>query len=70
LENLLDEELISWNTKIDIQISTPNVDDIFRVGANVSIDDGIKTDISRKGHGLDRAGKVNHLRRMKVSIVK
>jgi CRISPR-associated exonuclease Cas4 len=55
LENLLDEELISWNTKIDIQISTPNVDDIFRVGANVSIDDGIKTDISRKGHGLQRA---------------
>ena len=55
LEKLLDEELISWNTKIDIQISTPNVDDIFRVGANVSIDDGIKTDISRKGHGLQRA---------------
>lgn len=55
LENLLDEELLSWNTKIDIQISTPNVDDIFRVGANVSIDDGIKTDISRKGHGLQRA---------------
>jgi CRISPR-associated exonuclease Cas4 len=55
LENLLDEELISWNTKIDIQISTPNVDDIFRVGANVSIDDGIKTDITRKGHGLQRA---------------
>ena len=55
LENLLDDELLSWNTKIDIQISPPNVDDIFRVGANVSIDDGIKTDITRKGHGLQRA---------------
>jgi predicted ATP-dependent endonuclease of OLD family len=55
LENLLDEELLSWNTKIDIHISPPNVDDIFRVGANVSIDDGIKTDITRKGHGLQRA---------------
>ncbi len=55
LEKLLDEELVSWNTKIDIQISTPNVDDIFRVGANVSLDDGIKTDITRKGHGLQRA---------------
>ncbi|SEN89786.1 CRISPR-associated exonuclease Cas4 [Flavobacterium sp. CF108] len=55
LENLLDKELISWNTKIDIQITAPNVDDIFRVGANVSVDDGIKTDIARKGHGLQRA---------------
>lgn len=55
LENSLDDELLSWGTKIDIQISPPNVDDIFRVGANVSIDDGIKTDIARKGHGLQRA---------------
>lgn len=55
LENLLDKELTSWNTKIDIQITAPNVDDIFRVGANVSVDDGIKTDIARKGHGLQRA---------------
>jgi len=55
LENLLDNELTSWNTKIDIQITAPNVDEIFRVGANVSVDDGIKTDITRKGHGLQRA---------------
>jgi predicted ATP-dependent endonuclease of OLD family len=55
LESLLDDELTSWNTKIDIQITAPNVDDIFRVGANVSVDDGIKTDITRKGHGLQRA---------------
>ena len=55
LENLLDEELKSWDTKIDIQISPPNVEDIFKVGANVSLDDGIKTDITRKGHGLQRA---------------
>lgn len=55
LEDLLDAELKSWDTKIDIQISPPNVDDIFKVGANVSLDDGIKTDITRKGHGLQRA---------------
>jgi len=55
LESLLDEELKSWDTKIDIQISPPNVEDIFKVGANVSLDDGIKTDITRKGHGLQRA---------------
>lgn len=55
LETRLDEELKSWKAKIDIQITPPNVDDIFRVGANVWIDDGIKTDIERKGHGLQRA---------------
>jgi predicted ATP-dependent endonuclease of OLD family len=55
LEKLLDDELKSWNTKIDIQITPPNVEDIFRLGANVWVDDGIKTDIERKGHGLQRA---------------
>ena len=55
LERNLDTELESWSTKIDIQITPPNVDDIFRLGAKVWIDDGIKTDIDRKGHGLQRA---------------
>lgn len=55
LEALLDEELKSWEAKIDIQITPPNVDEIFRVGASVWVDDGIKTDIERKGHGLQRA---------------
>ncbi|NLF42722.1 MAG: AAA family ATPase [Bacteroidales bacterium] len=55
LEGLLDDELKSWKAKIDIQITPPNVDDIFKVGASVWVDDGIKTDIERKGHGLQRA---------------
>ena len=55
LERLLDDELKSWEAKIDIQITPPNVDDIFKVGASVWVDDGIKTDIERKGHGLQRA---------------
>ncbi|MBW1612596.1 MAG: ATP-dependent endonuclease [Deltaproteobacteria bacterium] len=55
LEILLDEELKSWEAKIDIQITPPNVDEIFRVGASVWVDDGIKTDVERKGHGLQRA---------------
>lgn len=55
LENLLDEELKSWNSKIDIQIEPPNVDEIFKLGASVWIDDGVRTDIERKGHGLQRA---------------
>jgi len=55
LERNLDEELQAWSTKIDIQITPPNVDDLFRLGARVWIDDGIKTDIDRKGDGLQRA---------------
>src|SRR5690606_13355840 len=55
LENLLEEELKSWNSKIDIQIEPPNVDEIFKLGASVWIDDGVRTDIERKGHGLQRA---------------
>lgn len=55
LETLIGNELESWNTTIDIQITPPNVDDIFKLGATVIIDDGIKTDIDRKGHGLQRA---------------
>jgi predicted ATP-dependent endonuclease of OLD family len=55
LETLIGSELESWNTTIDIQIAPPNVDDIFKLGATVIVDDGIKTDIDRKGHGLQRA---------------
>lgn len=55
LEAMLDEELKSWEAKIDIEITPPKVEEIFKIGASVWIDDGIKTDIERKGHGLQRA---------------
>ncbi|MBV6419600.1 MAG: hypothetical protein DAHOPDDO_00823 [Ignavibacteriaceae bacterium] len=55
LESLIDEELIGWNTKVDVEITPPDVDDIFKVGAEIWIADGIRTDIERKGHGLQRA---------------
>lgn len=55
LENNLEIELSSWDTKIDVEITPPDIEEIFKVGTNVWIDDGIRTDISRKGHGLQRA---------------
>lgn len=55
LEKKLEEELASWNTTIDIDITPPNIDEVFRVGTNVFIDDGQKTDVSRKGNGLQRS---------------
>ncbi len=54
-EQRLERELSSWNTKIDVEITPPNFDDVFKVGTSVWVNDGIKTDISRKGHGLQRA---------------
>ncbi|MDR3628633.1 MAG: AAA family ATPase [Ignavibacteriaceae bacterium] len=54
-EQRLERELSSWNTKIEVEITPPNFDDVFKVGTSVWINDGIKTDISRKGNGLQRA---------------
>jgi hypothetical protein len=55
LEELLEYELASWNTKIDIEITPPDVDEVLRVGTNVWLDDGVSTDVNRKGHGLQRS---------------
>lgn len=55
LETALQSELSSWDTKIDVEITPPNIDDFFKVGATVWVDDGIRTDVARKGHGLQRS---------------
>jgi len=55
LEELLETELASWDTKIDIEITAPDVDEVLRVGTNVWLDDGVVTDVNRKGHGLQRS---------------
>lgn len=54
-EKLLSEELANWNTSVNIEILSPDVDNILRQNTNIWIDDGVKTDLSRKGHGLQRA---------------
>jgi CRISPR-associated exonuclease Cas4 len=55
LEANLEEELKKWNTIIDIEITPPNIDDVLKVNTNIWVDDGKKTDIGRKGHGLQRS---------------
>lgn len=55
LEANLEEELKKWNTTIDIEITPPNIDDVLKVNTNIWVDDGKKTDIGRKGHGLQRS---------------
>lgn len=54
-EENISQELISWNTSIEVEILAPNIDDIFKVGTQIWINDGIKTDVTRKGNGLQRA---------------
>ena len=54
-ENNIAEELDNWNTSIEVEITPPNIDDVFKVGTKVWVNDGVKTDVDRKGNGLQRA---------------
>ena len=55
LEKALEKELETWKANIEIKISPPDIDNIFKVGTSVSVDDGMSTSIERKGNGLQRA---------------
>ncbi len=55
LEKELSQELSSWNANFDIELSMPDIDAILKSSASVWINDGTRTDIARKGHGLQRA---------------
>lgn len=55
LEQLLESELASWNTVIDIEITPPDIDEVLKVGTNVWLDDGVRTDVNHKGNGLQRS---------------
>jgi len=54
-ENRLSGNLREWGVNLEVEILPPNIDDVFKSDVNVWIHDGIKTDINRKGHGLQRA---------------
>jgi len=54
-EEKLSSHLSTWGAEIDVQIVAPNIDDVFKANTQVWINDGVKTDINRKGHGLQRA---------------
>lgn len=54
-EERLSSHLSSWGAEIDVEIVAPNIDDVFKANTQVWVNDGVKTDINRKGHGLQRA---------------
>lgn len=54
-ENKLSANLEDWGVHLEVEVLTPDIDDVFKSNVNIWIHDGIKTDINRKGHGLQRA---------------
>lgn len=54
-ENKLSNNLSEWGVNLEVEIIPPDIDDVFKSNVNIWIHDGIKTDINRKGHGLQRA---------------
>ena len=54
-ETKLNEQLGSWGSEVELEVSAPNVDDVFKANTQVWVNDGCKTDVSRKGNGLQRA---------------
>lgn len=54
-EEELASELITWGARVDIEVSSPDIENVFKTNTHVWVDDGVRTDIKRKGHGLQRA---------------
>lgn len=54
-ETKLNEQLASWGSEVELEVLPPNVEDVFKANTQVWVNDGCKTDVSRKGNGLQRA---------------
>lgn len=54
-EQALSDELASWGAQVDIEVSPPDIENVFKANTQVWVNDGVRTDIRRKGHGLQRA---------------
>jgi hypothetical protein len=55
LEQSIEDELLSWGVKVNIEVTPPEVERLFELGTDVQLNDGVKTAADRKGHGLQRA---------------
>lgn len=54
-EEELATELVTWRARVDIEVNSPDIESVFKANTQVWVDDGVRTDIKRKGHGLQRA---------------
>jgi putative ATP-dependent endonuclease of OLD family len=55
LESRLTKELSTWGVGVNISVEVPDIEQVFQLGTTVTLDDGLQTDVSRKGHGLQRS---------------
>lgn len=55
LESRIKDELKMWGVSVTIHVDPPEVDKIFEMGTQLYLDDGLETQVEKKGHGLQRA---------------
>jgi len=55
LERLIEEQLRTWDVKVNIEVTPPELERLFELGTYVHLTDEVKTTADRKGHGLQRA---------------
>jgi CRISPR-associated exonuclease Cas4 len=55
LEQLIASELVTWRSSLEIEFKVPHVDDAIKLDTSIMVHDGVKTDIDRKGNGLQRS---------------
>lgn len=54
IEDRLKQELSPWDVELSIGVEAPDIERIFQLGTNITLDDGIPTGVDEKGHGLQR----------------
>lgn len=55
LETALASELSYWGVRVSIEVTPPELEEVFELGTRLHLDDGLKTPAEKKGHGLQRA---------------
>lgn len=53
-ENELTKELSYWGAKIEVEVQPPNIENLLKTNTHVWVHDDVRTDITRKGQGLQR----------------
>jgi CRISPR-associated exonuclease Cas4 len=53
-ERTLAQELEPWGVRVNLHLSSPDVEELFQRHSAIFVDDGVRTRIEAKGHGLQR----------------
>jgi len=55
LEDSIEKALSVWDITVNISVDPPDLDHLFQLGTSVELDDGLRTNVESKGHGLQRS---------------